>query len=181
MLASVLDDLHRAKSCQQRLWLPPAVKPRELNQEKRRPYHLPASATETAEDQASHPPASRKLIAAAKMFHVRLAINPALHDSCPGIRAPAVLPGIAGTYERDRIDYVTPPSPGAQGIGTDCCEHAQVALQEAKLVALSEYVIEWAGQRVKSLKKGLKTARERRHHQGRVTAHPASLSSRAYG
>jgi hypothetical protein len=36
---------------------------------------------------------------------------------------------------------------------------AKAALREAQAGALSEYVIEWAGKRVKSLKRGIKTAR----------------------
>jgi integrase len=102
----------------------------------------------------------RKLIDAAKMFHVRLAII-LLYTTAARASALCGLTWDRCDFERDRIDLrdptITRPHKGRAIV--PMLRTAKSVLQEAKLVALSEYVIEWAGQRVKSLKKGLKTAR----------------------
>jgi len=98
MLASVMDDLHRAKSCQQRLWLCC-----QARADQEGALHLPASATRPQEDKHLTRQQVRKLIAAAKMFHVRLAII-LLYTTAARASALCGLTWDRCNFERDRID-----------------------------------------------------------------------------
>ena len=105
---------------------------------------------------------ARALINAATMPHVRLYIVLALST---GARNAALLDltWIRCDFERDRINLrnpaITTPHKGRAIV--PMTRTLKAALTTARHGALSEYVIEWAGKKVASVKRGLRVAAER--------------------
>src|SRR5262245_40277561 len=101
----------------------------------------------------------RKLIDGAKLPHTRLAII-LLYTTAARSSALCGLPWDRCDFEKDRIDLrdptITRPHKGRAIV--PMLRTAKAALREAEAGALSDYVVEWAGERVKSLKRGIKTA-----------------------
>lgn len=123
------------------VWLPPKPPPRE--------HHLTKAEAE-------------RLVAAAKMPHVRLFIILAL--STAG-RASSILDLTWDRvdFERRRIDLRNPErhaTPKGRAI-TPMNEMAFTALTEAKKAALTPFVVEYAADRVVSIKKGINAAATR--------------------
>lgn len=105
---------------------------------------------------------ARRLIDAAAMPHLRLYMLLALYTAG---RPAAIL-----DLEWDRVDFaarkITLDNPSrdrtAKGRATVPMAEALVGpLQDAKKAALTGWVIEWAGQRIASIKKGIQRAAER--------------------
>ena len=102
----------------------------------------------------------RQLITGAKMPHVRLAIT-LLYTTAARASALCGLTWDRCDFDSSRIDLrdptITRPHKGRAIV--PMLRTAKAALREAQAGALSNYVIEWAGKRVKSLNRGIKTAR----------------------
>jgi integrase len=124
------------------------------------PYILRPPQPRPKEDKHLTRAQVRKLIGGAKLPHVRLAII-LLYTTAARASALCGLTWDRCDFDRDRIDLrdptITRPHKGRAIV--PMLRTAKTALREAEAGALSGYVIEWAGKRVKSLKRGIKTAR----------------------
>lgn len=102
---------------------------------------------------------AQKTLAAASLPHVKLAIHLML-GTAARISAILELTWDRIDFQRRLIHLVDPELKGKRkGRATvPINDTLLVALQEAKRGSLSDYVIEWAGDRVKSIKKSIATA-----------------------
>jgi len=101
----------------------------------------------------------QKLMAAATQPHVRLAMHLMLATAAR-VSALLELKWDRVDFER-RLIYLNDPTVAARRKGRATVpinDTLFAALQEAKQGALTDYVIEWAGDRVKSIKKSISTA-----------------------
>jgi len=104
----------------------------------------------------------KALIANAKLPHVKLAIT-LLYTTAARRTALLGLKWERCNFESGLIDLrdpeITRPHKGRALVAMN--RTARTALEKAKPFALCDYVIEWAGKRVMSLKRGIKTAASR--------------------
>lgn len=101
----------------------------------------------------------RRLLDAASLPHVKLAIHLMLATAAR-VSAILELTWDRVDFQRKRIHLVDPEAPtGKKGRATPPINKTlYAALQEAKKGSLSGYVVEWGGEQVRSIKKGIGSA-----------------------
>jgi len=126
----------------------------------------------------------RRALDGSRFPHMRQAMT--LHDCGP--QRCAMRPHLGRCdFERERIDLRDPTitRPHKDRAIVPMLRTAKAALQEAKRGAPTEYVIEWGGERVRSLGRGLRSAAKAARIDKRVSPHIGATaqrcSSRAHG
>lgn len=102
---------------------------------------------------------AQRILAAAKSFHLKTAIHLMLGTAA---RVTAILELTWDRVDMDRrLIYLRDPDDKVKRKGRAIVpinKTLMIALREAKAGSLSDYVVEWAGEPVKSLKRGIATA-----------------------
>lgn len=104
----------------------------------------------------------------AVMPHVRLFIELGL---CTGARAGAILSLKWEMVSGRTISFITSGRQKSRAIAVPVNDTLHRALEEAREAAMTDYVIEWAGQPVKSIKRGFREAVKRAGLGADVTPH----------